>query len=166
MEKHQHFTRGARQFRLILPLQAFKNFTRMSVEGEGLQKKITLNDGHKMPLFGLGVYNAVGDDARQAVKFALQKGYRMIDTAALYGNEAEVGQAIKESGIQREDIFVVSKLWSKHHGYDECLQAFDASLKKLDIGYIDLYLIHTPTPGKNIDSYKALQKLKEEGVLR
>jgi len=138
----------------------------MSVEGEGLQKKITLNDGHKMPLFGLGVYNAVGDDARQAVKFALQNGYRMIDTAALYGNEAEVGQAIKESGIQREDIFVVSKLWSKHHGYDECLQAFDASLKKLDIGYVDLYLIHTPTPGKNIDSYKALLKLKEEGVLR
>ena len=81
----QHFTRGARQFRLITPLQAFKNFTRMSVEGEGLQKKITLNDGHKMPLFGLGVYNAVGDDARQAVKFALQNGYRMIDTAALYG---------------------------------------------------------------------------------
>jgi len=108
----------------------------------------------------------VGDDCTKAVKFALQNGYRMIDTAALYGNEAEVGQAIKESGVKREDIFVVSKLWNDNHGYDKCLKAFNASLKKLDTGYIDLFLIHSPTPGENVESYKAMLKLKEDGVLR
>lgn len=147
-------------------LRAFARFSTMNIEGEGIQAKITLNDGYKMPLFGLGVYKAIGDDCRKAVKFALQNGYRMIDTAAFYGNEADVGQAIKESGVKREDIFVVTKLHNDDHGYDKCLKAFNTSLKKLDTGYIDLYLIHSPTPGGNVDSYKAMLKLKEEGVLR
>lgn len=138
----------------------------MNVEGKGIQAKVTLNDGYQMPLFGLGVYNANGDDCRNAVKFALQNGYRLIDTATFYDNEAEVGQAIKESGVKREDIFVVTKLWNADHGYEECLKAFNTSLKKLDTGYIDLYLIHSPSPGGNVDSYKAMLKLQEEGVLR
>ncbi|KAM7441276.1 hypothetical protein ABFA07_009676 [Porites harrisoni] len=138
----------------------------MAVDGEGLQSKVTLNDGYKMPLFGLGVFKALGDDGKEAVKFALQNGYRMIDTAALYGNEAEVGQAIKDSGLKREDIFVVTKLQSNAHGYNQCLEAFNLSLKKLDIDYVDLYLIHSPTPGENINSYKAMLKLQEQGLIR
>lgn len=137
----------------------------MSCEEKGLDRKVTLNDGHKIPLFGLGVYNALGDDCREAVKFALQNGYQLIDTAAFYKNESEVGEAIKESGVKREDIYVVTKL-SDAHGYDECLQAFHESLKKLDTGYVDLYLIHSPTAGKNIDSYKAMLKLKDQGLIR
>ncbi|KAL9975468.1 hypothetical protein ACROYT_G012629 [Oculina patagonica] len=137
------------------------------MEGEGIARKVTLNDGNKMPMFGLGVFRAPnGDETVNAVKFALKSGYRLIDTAAFYENEAEVGQAIKESGVKREDIFVVTKLRTTQHGYDECLKDFNASLKKLDSGYVDLYLIHTPKNGKNIDSFKAMMKLKEQGLIR
>ncbi|KAL9975460.1 hypothetical protein ACROYT_G012621 [Oculina patagonica] len=137
------------------------------MEGEGVARKVTLNDGNKMPMFGLGVYRAPsGEEIVNAVKFALKSGYRLIDTAAYYENEAEVGKAIKESGVNREDIFVVTKLRTTHHGYDECLKEFNASLKKLDSGYVDLYLIHTPTTGRNIDSFKAMMKLKDQGLIR
>ncbi|KAL9975459.1 hypothetical protein ACROYT_G012620 [Oculina patagonica] len=96
----------------------------------------------------------------------MQSGYRLIDTAAFYANEAEVGQAIKESGVNREDVFVVTKLQKLGHGYDECLQAFNASLNKLDVSYVDLYLIHHPKPGRNVESFKAMMKLKEQGLIR
>lgn len=147
-------------------VRALDSFKTMNTEGVGLERRVLLNDGQRMPMFGLGVYNTVGDECVEAVKFALQNGYRLIDSAALYKNESEVGQAIKQSGINREDIFVVTKLWSGAHGYDQCLQAFNESLGKLDTGYVDLYLIHSPAPGKNIESYKAMLRLKEQGVVR
>lgn len=136
------------------------------MEGEGIARKVTLNDGNKMPIFGLGVYRDNPEEAVKAVKFALQSGYRLIDTAAFYENEAAVGQGIKESGVKREDVFVVTKLLFTCHGYDECLREFNASLQKLDSKYVDLYLIHTPLHGKNIDSFKAMMKLKEQGLIR
>lgn len=136
------------------------------MEGEGIARKVTLNDGNEMPMFGLGVYNASPEETVKAAKFALQSGYRLIDTAAFYENEAAVGQGIKESGVKREDIFVVTKLLTGRHGYDECLKEFKASLQKLDTKYVDLYLIHSPSSGKNIDSFKAMMELKEEGLVR
>ncbi|KAJ7337194.1 hypothetical protein OS493_010051 [Desmophyllum pertusum] len=136
------------------------------MEGEGFARKVTLNDGNKMPMFGLGVFAASGEETLRAAKFALKSGYRLIDTAAYYENEAEVGQAIKESGIKREDIFLVTKLRTEGHGYDECLQDFNTSLTKLDVSYVDLFLIHTPRGGKNVDSFKAMMKLKEQGLIR
>lgn len=134
---------------------------------ENLGSKFELNDGKSIPGFGLGVYKAsVGDDrgTETAVGFALKEGYRLFDTAELYGNEVEVGRAIKQSSIKREDIYVVTKTTGK--GYDECLKAFDASNKKLGLDYVDLYLMHTPRGGKILETYDAMLKLKEKGVAK
>lgn len=152
--------------KFITRFQPLKNFSCVSIEVQSMDGTVALNDGNKMPLFGLGVFNVLGDSCRDAVKFALQNGYRLIDTASYYKNESEVGQGIKESTIKREDIYVVTKLGSGGHGYDECLQAFHESLNKLDTGYVDLYLIHSPTAGKNIDSYKAMLELKSQGLIK
>ena len=123
---------------------------------------ITLNNGVLMPQLGLGTWQARdGSEVEQAVTTALAAGYRLIDTAAMYANEAGVGNAIKNSGIAREDIFVTTKVWNGDQGYDQTLRAFDASLKRLGLDYIDLYLIHWPMPaiGTFIDTWKALEKL-------
>ncbi|WP_156289729.1 aldo/keto reductase [Oceanobacillus salinisoli] len=131
-----------------------------------LQDTVTLNNGVKMPGFGLGVYKAENSETVNAVKAALQHGYRLIDTASYYKNEEGVGQGIKESGIPREEIFVTSKVWNDQQGYENTLKAFDESLRKLDLDYLDLYLIHWPVTGKFKDTYRALEKLYEDGKIR
>jgi len=114
-----------------------------------LQDTVKLNNGVTMPAFGLGVFKVrEGDEVEQSVKSALKAGYRLIDTAAAYGNEEGVGKAIRESGIPREEIFVTTKLWNRDQGYETTLKAFDASLKRLGLEYLDLYLIHWPVKGK------------------
>ena len=123
---------------------------------------LALNNGVQIPQVGLGVWQAAeGDEVERAVEAALEAGYRLIDTAAIYGNEAGVGKAIKASGLPREEIFLTTKLWNAHHAYEDALRAFDQSLTKLDCGYIDLYLIHWPLPmeGKFTQAWKALEHL-------
>ena len=119
-----------------------------------------------MPLLGLGTYNAKGGNKGiQAVEEALRIGYRHIDTASFYGNEEGVGIAIKESGVLREEIFLVSKIWNSEQGYEKTLQAFKTSIKKLGTEYLDLYLIHWPQ-FLNKETWKALEKLYKEGHIR
>lgn len=127
----------------------------------------TLSNGVKMPWLGLGVYKTQeGDEVIQAVRAAVQAGYRSIDTAALYGNESGVGAAIRECGVARQDLFITTKVWNSSQGYESTLQAFEESRKKLDLDYIDLYLIHWPVPGKYKDTWRALEKLYKEGLIR
>lgn len=129
---------------------------------------IILNNGVEMPQLGFGVWQVPDDEAERAVATALEAGYRSVDTAAIYGNEEGTGKAIAASGIPREEVFVTTKLWNSDQGYDSTLRAFDASLAKLGLEYVDLYLIHWPTParGKFVDSYKAFEKLHAAGRIR
>jgi methylglyoxal/glyoxal reductase len=120
---------------------------------------LPLRSGGAIPQVGLGVWQASPEDCREAVGAALRLGYRHIDTARIYGNEADVGAAIRESGIARDQIFVTTKLWNDDQGYDSALRAFDASVKRLGLDYVDLYLIHWPVPGKRLESWRALEKL-------
>jgi len=138
------------------------------VKGEKTKVNITLNNGIVMPQVGLGVYLVEPEVAKNTVLHALKTGYRSIDTAQFYNNEKEVGEAIKESGIPREEIFVTTKVWNSHHGYEETLEAFEESLHKLQLDYIDLYLIHWPMPMKHkyIDTYKALETLYKTGKVK
>ena len=122
-----------------------------------------LNNGIDIPSIGFGVFKVnEGDEVYEAVLEALKTGYRLIDTAAIYGNEEGVGRAIKESGIKREDIFLTTKLWNTDQGYESVFTAFETSLKKLDTDYVDLYLIHWPGKDKFVESYKALEKLYKD----
>jgi len=129
---------------------------------------VTLNNGVKMPQLGFGVWQVEDQKATVAVKKALEVGYRLIDTAMIYGNEAGVGRAVKESGIPREDLFITTKVWNADHGYEKTLKAYDESLSRLGLDYVDLYLIHWPTPkyDQYIDTYKALEKLYHDGRVR
>lgn len=134
---------------------------------EHLQDTVTLNNGVQMPGFGLGVYKVEdGDVTVESVKAALKNGYRSIDTASFYDNERGVGQGITESGVSRDEIFVTSKVWNDEQGYENTLQAFEASLEKLGTDYLDLYLIHWPVKGKYKDTWKAMETLYEEGKVR
>jgi diketogulonate reductase-like aldo/keto reductase len=135
----------------------------------------TLNNGVEIPVVGFGTWqSADGDEAYNAVKAALAAGYRHIDTAAAYGNEESVGRAIKDSGIDRKELFVTSKLWNADHGYESAKAALDLSLSKLGLDYLDLYLIHWPNPLKfrdewqqrNADSWKAMEEALEAGKVR
>lgn len=131
--------------------------------------EITLNNGLSIPQIGLGVWQAAeGEEVESAVVSALQNGYRLIDTAAIYGNEVGVGRAMKASGVPREEIFLTTKLWNAHHAHDDALRAFDESLEKLDCGYIDLYLIHWPLPMENRfgEAWKAMEKLYADERVR
>ncbi len=125
-----------------------------------------------MPQVGLGVYQTPPEDTERAVTTALQAGYRHIDTAAAYGNEREVGRAVKNSGLPREDVFVTTKLWNADQGYDTTLAAFDASMKRLGLSgsddYLDLYLIHWPMPSDNlfVNTFKAFATLRDQGRIR
>ncbi|WP_328564824.1 aldo/keto reductase [Streptomyces coelicoflavus] len=121
-----------------------------------------------MPQLGFGVWQVPDDEAQTAVAQALEAGYRSIDTAAIYGNEEGTGRAIAASGLAREDLFVTTKLWNSDQGYDSTLRAFDTSLAKLGLEYLDLYLIHWPTPAKDmyVDTYKAFEKLLADGRVR
>lgn len=128
---------------------------------------VVLNNGVKMPWLGLGVYKAEeGEEVENAVKAALQVGYRSIDTAALYNNETGVGKAIKESGIPREEIFITTKVWNTDQGFETTLAAFETSRQKLGVEYVDLYLIHWPVKGKYKETWRALEKLYREGWVR
>ncbi len=127
---------------------------------------VRLNNGLSMPLFGFGTYRATGKEATRACLTALEMGYRLIDTASMYGNEEEVGEAVRTSGIPREDIFVTTKLWNSDHGYQSAIRAFERSLKRLDIEYIDLYLIHWPVEEERKESWRALEKICESGRSR
>lgn len=133
------------------------------------QDQVTLNDGTKMPKIGLGVYLAEeGSEIENSIRWALEAGYRLIDTAAFYENEAGVGRAIRQSEISREQIFVTTKLWNADHGYENTIRAFNKSLKLLDMDYVDLYLVHWP--GLNRDgrlaTWEAFLKLKEQKKIR
>ncbi|WP_133913821.1 aldo/keto reductase [Streptomyces sp. NBC_00582] len=129
---------------------------------------IILNNGVEMPQLGFGVWQVPDDEAERAVSTALEAGYRSIDTAAIYGNEEGTGKAITASGVPREDIFLTTKLWNSDQGYDATLRAFDTSLEKLGLEYVDLYLIHWPLPARDryVDTYKAFEKLYGDGRVR
>ncbi|PCG84470.1 oxidoreductase [Streptomyces sp. WZ.A104] len=126
---------------------------------------ITLNNGLDMPQLGFGVWQVPDDEAEKAVATALRAGYRSIDTAAIYENEAGTGKAVATSGIARDELFITTKLWNSEQGYDSTLRAFDASLDKLGLDYVDLYLIHWPVPAKDAytDTYKAFEKIYADG---
>ena len=129
--------------------------------------KMKMNNGIDIPQFGLGVYlTKSGSECVNAVTWALEAGYKHIDTARIYGNEKEVGEAVRNSGIKREEIFITTKLWNDDHGYESALKAFDKSLKTLNTDYIDLYLIHWPVKGKRKESWKALEKIYESGYCK
>ncbi len=141
--------------------------TNHSVMQLSLQSVGLLNNGVKIPRLGLGVYQAPpGESTLRAVKYALKIGYRHIDTAWLYGNEIDVGRAIRESGIEREEIFITTKVWNSDQGYQSTLAACDRSLKLLGLPYVDLYLIHWPVEGRGKDTWKAMIKLLREGKTR
>ena len=129
---------------------------------------LTLNNGVEMPRLGLGVWQVSDDEATRAVGAALEAGYRSIDTAASYGNESGTGRALAESGIARDELFVTTKLMNRDHGYDSTLRAFDASLGRLGLDHVDLYLIHWPLPAKDayVDTYRALEKIMADGRAR
>ncbi|MET8571524.1 aldo/keto reductase [Streptomyces sp. NPDC004783] len=129
---------------------------------------VTLNNGVEIPQLGFGVFQVPDAETTAAVSAALEAGYRSIDTAAIYGNETGVGRALADSGIDRGDLFVTTKLWNSDQGYDATLEAFDASLAKLGLDYVDLYLIHWPTPARDLyrESWKAIEKLLADGRIR
>ena len=132
-----------------------------------IDSRVTLNDGNSMPFLGLGVWDAKsGKETYHAVIHALKTGYRHIDTAEMYGNEKDVGLAVIDSGLAREEIFITTKLWDSGLGYDHALNSFDASLRKLDLEYVDLYLIHWPGKGSRQEIWSALERIKTEGRCR
>jgi len=134
---------------------------------DSLSSTVTLHNGVKMPIFGLGVWKVEdGAEVENAVKYAIKAGYRLIDTAAVYGNEEGVGNAIQDSGLPRENLFITTKVWNGDQGYDSTLRAFEESMKRLKLDYLDLYLIHWPVKGKYKDTWRAMEKLYEEGRIR
>ncbi|AUN98888.1 oxidoreductase [Bacteriovorax stolpii] len=132
------------------------------------QKFITLNDGMKIPTIGFGTWRVSDADAPKILDEAFGAGYRLIDTASMYGNEVGIGKAIKESSLSREEIFLTTKVWNSEHGYDATLRAMDKSLSNLKMSYVDLYLIHWPgvNSEKYIPTWKALIRLRKEGIAR
>ncbi|MBO9357883.1 aldo/keto reductase [Bordetella petrii] len=129
---------------------------------------LKLNDGNAIPQLGLGVWQVPNAEAARCVKEALAAGYRLIDTAAIYGNEAGVGEGLRAASVARKDLFITTKLWNDRHGYDEAQRAMDDSLAKLGLAYVDLYLIHWPVAGsdKYLDAWRALVAMKEDGRAR
>lgn len=137
--------------------------------GCSLEKNlVTLNDGLSIPVVGLGVFKTEPADTEQAVSAALRAGYRHVDTAAAYGNERETGRALADSDVARDQLYVVTKLANPDQGYDSTLRAFDASMARLGLDYLDLYLIHWPQPqlGKYVDTFKAFIALRDQGRIR
>lgn len=132
-----------------------------------LQDRVVLNNGVDMPGFGLGVFKVPeGSDVEDSVKAALRLGYRSIDTATAYHNEAGVGKGIRASGIPRDQLFITSKIWNPDQGYEQAFKAFDASLAELGLDYLDLYLIHWPVKGKYIDTWRAMVEIYGTGKAR
>lgn len=132
----------------------------------GISDTITLANGVEMPRLGLGTYkSAQGGDVERAVAYALEIGYRAIDTASMYENERGIGRAVAESGVPREEVFLASKVWNDEQGYDATLKAFEASLERLDTDYLDLYLVHWPRP-ETPETWRAMERLLAEGRVR
>ncbi len=135
-----------------------------------IDSKAKLNNGIEIPHLGLGTWvgtsNPTPGSTKKAVLHALKTGYRHVDTAKIYGNEGEVGDAARESGLSREEVFVTTKLWNGDQGYDTVLEAFEKSLKRLGFSFLDLYLIHWPVEKRRLESWKALEKLLNEGKCR
>lgn len=132
-----------------------------------LQSTARLNNGVEIPWVGLGVYQAGrGGETRDAVTWALKAGYRHVDTARVYGNERDVGEALRQSGLKREDVFITTKLWNSDQGYDSTLRACERSLSELGLQSVDLYLIHWPVQGRRLDSWRAMETLLAEGKCR
>lgn len=132
-----------------------------------INSKIKLNNGVDIPLFGLGTFlTKAGEETLGSVRYALDIGYRHIDTAAFYANEKDVGIAVKQSRIAREEIFITTKVWNSDQGYNKTLKAFEDSLRKLDSDYIDLYLVHWPVPELRGETWKALEKIYSTGKAR
>jgi len=132
-------------------------------------KTITLNNGVQLPSLGLGVLQSEGGEATAAVSTALTGGYRLIDTAAAYFNEREIGQGIRDSGVDRAEVFLTTKLWMTDYGFDSALRAFDTSAAKLGVDYLDLYLLHWPWPAnfsQTVDAYRAGERLLADGRVR
>lgn len=127
-----------------------------------------MNDGNSIPQVGLGVWQTPPEDTERAVATALEAGYRHIDTAAAYRNEREVGEALKKSGLPRDQVFITTKLWNSDQGYDSTLRAFDKSMDRLGLDSLDLYLIHWPMPAKGafVETFKAFADLREQGRIR
>ena len=131
-----------------------------------INSTLKLNNGIEIPIIGLGTWALTGKNAYNSVLHALEAGYRLIDTAAMYGNERKIGEAVKDADTPREDIFITTKVWNSEQGYDKTLKAFERSLKKLDMSYVDLYLIHWPVTGLRNETWKALEKIYEQGKTR
>lgn len=128
---------------------------------------VTLNNGVEMPCFGLGTFQSnEGSEVKNAIHYALDAGYRLIDTAAFYQNEKGVGEAIREHGIPRNEVFITTKVWNSDQGYDRAMKAYDFSLKKLGFDYVDLYLVHWPVTGTFKETWRALEKIYSEGRVR
>jgi diketogulonate reductase-like aldo/keto reductase len=135
----------------------------------GKSPLIALNNGVELPALGLGVYGPSGEEASAVVATAIAAGYRLIDTATIYANEGEVGEGIARSGLDRSELFVQTKLWVRDFGYDKALRAFEASRRALRLEYVDLYLLHWPTPADfeaTISSYRAAERLLRDGLVR
>jgi diketogulonate reductase-like aldo/keto reductase len=128
--------------------------------GWDIRSTVKLNNGVEIPRLGLGVFRASpGEETQGAVRYALELGYRHVDTARVYGNEADVGEGLRQSGVPRSEAFLTTKLWNSDQGYDSALRAFDASLRELGTDYVDLYLIHWPVQGRRADSWRALERI-------
>lgn len=139
----------------------------MSEDRLSIDAKVFLNNGVEMPVFGLGTYlSGSSRETRDIVSYALEIGYRHFDTARFYGNEKDIGEAIRRSGVPREDIFITTKLWNDDHGFHRAWRAFEKSLRDLGCDYIDLYLIHWPVQGLRNESWRALEKLLVDGRCR
>ena len=132
-----------------------------------IQTTKTLANGVEMPMLGLGVYKMTNkEETIEAIVHALKFGYRAIDTASLYMNEEEVGEAVRNSGVPRDEIFITTKVWNSDQGYDETLRAFEQSLQKLQMDYVDLYLTHWPVEDKFTETYRAIERLYDEKLIR
>ena len=132
-----------------------------------LKSAARLNNGVEIPWVGFGTYKIPpGTETSRSVRLALEAGYRSIDTASFYQNEADVGRAVRESGLPREELFITTKLWNDEHGYEQALKAFEASRRRLGLERIDLYLIHWPVRGRYRETWKAMEKLHRDGAVR
>ena len=139
----------------------------MAAKSWSVRTTVKLRNGVEMPALGLGVWqSAPGEETRRAVAEALAAGYRHVDTARAYRNEADVGAAIRESGVPRREVFVTTKLWNADHGYDKALRAIDASLQALQLEQVDLYLVHWPVEGLRRDTWRAMEALLADGKAR
>jgi 2,5-diketo-D-gluconate reductase A len=133
-----------------------------------LSPRLALSDGFAIPQLGLGVYKVEDREARDIVSFALEHGYRLVDTAAMYENEGGVGEGLKRSGVPREELFVTTKFWMDDLGYEKTLAAAKKSLERLGLDYLDLYMIHWPAPERGLftESWRAMEKLQGDGLIR